>query len=122
MTAPAVKISLKTGIHIVWNFTFVTHYIAFLHFDSIIIKFVLNLAVFIVTYSMLLQVQITFICTHIRMNFMCLLFLLLDPETGVEYMIRRGECVNVLPGILKKVQGQIWRVNTGRSDKFVYIF
>ena len=58
MTAPAVKISLKTGIHIVWNFTFVTHYIAFLHFDSIIIKFVLNLAVFILTYSMLLQVQI----------------------------------------------------------------
>ncbi|CAH3189180.1 unnamed protein product [Porites evermanni] len=26
-----------------------------------------------------------------------------DPETGEEYMIRRGECVNVLPGILKKV-------------------
>ena len=56
------------------------------------------------------------------MSFMCLLFLLLDPETGEEYMIRRGECVNVLPGILKKVQVQIWRVNSDRSDKFEYIF
>lgn len=27
----------------------------------------------------------------------------IDPETGEEYMLRRGECVNVLPGILKKL-------------------
>lgn len=26
-----------------------------------------------------------------------------DPETGEEYMLRRGECVNVLPGFFKKV-------------------
>ncbi|XP_020604750.1 PRELI domain-containing protein 2-like [Orbicella faveolata] len=26
-----------------------------------------------------------------------------DPETGEEYLLRRGECVNVLPGLLKKV-------------------
>lgn len=30
-----------------------------------------------------------------------------DPQTGEEYMLRRGECVNVLPGILKKVYS--WR-------------
>ncbi|CAH3148069.1 unnamed protein product [Pocillopora meandrina] len=26
-----------------------------------------------------------------------------DPETGEEYMLRRGECVNVLPGFFKKL-------------------
>ena len=30
--------------------------------------------------------------------------LFLDPETAEEYVVRRGECVNVLPGILRKVQ------------------
>lgn len=27
----------------------------------------------------------------------------IDPQTGEEYVLRRGECVNVLPGILKKL-------------------
>lgn len=31
-----------------------------------------------------------------------------DPETGEEYMLRRGECVNVLPGFFKKV----WTYNS----------
>ena len=53
------------------------------------------------------------------MSFMCLLFLLLDPETGEEYMIRRGECVNVLPGILKKVQ-LLYKFEG--CDKFEYKF
>ncbi|KAL9984542.1 hypothetical protein ACROYT_G006847 [Oculina patagonica] len=26
-----------------------------------------------------------------------------DPETGEEYLLRRGECVNVLPGLFKKL-------------------
>ena len=71
---------------------------------------------------MLLQVQIYIHLYRPASEFHVPLFLLLDPETGEEYMIRRGECVNVLPGILKKVQVQIWGVNTGRSDKFEYIF
>ena len=35
----------------------------------------------------------------------CFFFFLFfeDPETGEEYLLRRGECVNVLPGLLKKV-------------------
>ena len=35
--------------------------------------------------------------------FTCVCFLHVDPETGEEYLLRRGECVNVLPGILRKV-------------------
>ena len=30
--------------------------------------------------------------------------LFIDPETAEEYVVRRDECVNVLPGILRKVQ------------------
>ena len=118
MTAPVVKMSRKRWIHIVWKFTFVTYYAEFLHFESIIIKLVLNWLFLFWRTVCCYKYKFTFICTDLRVSFMCLLFLLLDPETGEEYMIRRGECVNVLPGILKKVQVQIWRVNTGRSDKF----
>ena len=124
MTAPTVKIYVTENVNshclklhlchsLHWIFRFWINYY----------KICIKLAVFILTYSMLLQAQIyTSICRHLWMSFMCLLFLLLDPETGEEYMIRRGECVNVLPGILKKVQVQVWRVNTGRSDKFEYIY